>query len=370
MDGTYASLGTFRQGTDKESGGDGLSVDPQLASPPGSGGTIGDAALLGTLAEYHLDAASPLVGAGQSSGRGDKVDFFGNPVPAAGKPSIGAAEPGDGGPIPTPTPSTTPTTPARPTATPTPTPAPAPTPAPDGVAVVGLEPSVPAAVVGGQKSAHGKVVVTLRNFGQTALSGPVTVTVYGSTDGQIGDTVLTFGRAIRKLKLAAGASKDLKIKVSIPAPPADARPGPTISSWPRPPARRSPGSARSSGRPASHDPHRPPGREADAVHDGTGPGRPAARPGRQGVAPGPQRRQRAGQGDGRPGVVRIHRRPRRRRHAGPGQVVSAGDPAAGEGVDQPGGDKVLKLKVTLPATLPAGFPGSGASWWSGWPVRR
>lgn len=89
--------------------------------------------------------------------------------------------------------------------------------------MAGLTSSIPSSVVGGQKGARGSVTVTVKNFGPFASAGPVTITVYGSTDGEVGGaSALTLGHVTKKLKLSSLQSKSLKIKVAVPAPPADA----------------------------------------------------------------------------------------------------------------------------------------------------
>jgi hypothetical protein len=88
----YTTLDAWRKASGREAAGKGLSVNPKLAGTPGAGGTIGNADKLATLTVYKLAAGSPLFGAGMPSGHGDKVDFFGTPVPATGNPSISAAD--------------------------------------------------------------------------------------------------------------------------------------------------------------------------------------------------------------------------------------------------------------------------------------
>ena len=61
-----------------------ITVDPMLVDP-GSGG-----AGLGSLVGYKLRAGSPCIGAGMPIPDNGGRDFWGDPVPAAGAPDIGA----------------------------------------------------------------------------------------------------------------------------------------------------------------------------------------------------------------------------------------------------------------------------------------
>jgi hypothetical protein len=86
-----------------------------------------------------------------------------------------------------------------------------------------VDATVPAVVVGGEKQAKGVVVVRLSNSGPELVAGPVTVNVFASTDNVITPADdLAVGQVVKNVKLKPGATKALKVKVRIPAPPADA----------------------------------------------------------------------------------------------------------------------------------------------------
>jgi hypothetical protein len=73
----------------------GLSVDPLLSSP-GTGGTIGDADVLASLAAYHLLPGSPLIDAGLGLGQfgtdPGPTDYWGTAIPQGAGLDVGAFE--------------------------------------------------------------------------------------------------------------------------------------------------------------------------------------------------------------------------------------------------------------------------------------
>ncbi len=96
-----------------------------------------------------------------------------------------------------------------------------PTPAP-GATDVDLAPSVvsalPASVVGGAK---GKITVLVRNHGGQKLNGPVTIDLFASSDGTIGQDDTAIVSLTKSLKIKAGKSKKVKMKFSFPTGMAD-----------------------------------------------------------------------------------------------------------------------------------------------------
>jgi hypothetical protein len=108
---------------------------------------------------------------------------------------------------------------------PPPTPPPGDSPADDtadGIAVAKVEASRMAArVVGGQRKSKGTVRVTLRNDGDALVRGPVTIKLYSSTDGSIGSSDLPLAGVTKKVRIKAGKSKTVSVKVKIPQPSAD-----------------------------------------------------------------------------------------------------------------------------------------------------
>ncbi len=73
----------------------------------------------------------------------------------------------------------------------------------------------PAAVVGGAKAKGASAIVTITNVAEAAYSGPVTVTLFASTDAALDTTVdPELVTVVKKLKLDSAESKSLRIKVS------------------------------------------------------------------------------------------------------------------------------------------------------------
>jgi hypothetical protein len=109
---TYNSLDSWRSATGQEKVGSlnvGLISDPQL-SDPGTGGTIGNTAVLNALTAYKLKSTSPLINKGLDLQTAFAVnpgtsDFYGNTIPLNGSFDIGAHEYENGV---TPTPTNTP----------------------------------------------------------------------------------------------------------------------------------------------------------------------------------------------------------------------------------------------------------------------
>ena len=76
-------------------------------------------------------------------------------------------------------------------------------------------------VVGGERKSKGTVRVTLRNDGDETLRGPVTVKLFSSTDGTVGPSDLALAEVTKRVRIRAGATKTLSVKVKIPRPAAD-----------------------------------------------------------------------------------------------------------------------------------------------------
>jgi hypothetical protein len=94
----YDGLEAFRSDTGQEmADGEetGLNVDPQLVAA-GTGGTLEDADLLGTLGMYRLSQDSPLIDRGVDPRKVDLTlaerDFFGNATPRGAGRDIGVHE--------------------------------------------------------------------------------------------------------------------------------------------------------------------------------------------------------------------------------------------------------------------------------------
>ena len=78
-----------------------------------------------------------------------------------------------------------------------------------------LQTSMPSAVVAGERVRKAKVSVLVTNDGQTPLNGPVTVRLFTSADETLDGADAPIGLPVTKrLKIAPGASKAVKIKVS------------------------------------------------------------------------------------------------------------------------------------------------------------
>jgi hypothetical protein len=96
---TYATLAAWRTATAQEKNGaadTGSAVDP-LLNAPGTGGTIGNPALLCELAAYRLQPASPMINSGldllaRFAVSPGSRDYFANPLPQGGAYDIGAHE--------------------------------------------------------------------------------------------------------------------------------------------------------------------------------------------------------------------------------------------------------------------------------------
>ncbi len=97
---TYGTLSAWRATGQERSGGvdTGFQGDPLLAAP-GTGGTVGDATRLSTLAAYKLQTASPLINRGlnlTAAAYGSLAvgvrDFWGNALPQNGAYEVGAHE--------------------------------------------------------------------------------------------------------------------------------------------------------------------------------------------------------------------------------------------------------------------------------------
>jgi hypothetical protein len=95
---------------------------------------------------------------------------------------------------------------------------------PNGVTVSNVAVSgMPARVIGGDRTAKAAVAVTLTDVGEQDFSGPVTVTLFASTDN-IADanTDTKLAEVTKKLKIKGNAAaKPLKLKVQFPAVAAD-----------------------------------------------------------------------------------------------------------------------------------------------------
>jgi hypothetical protein len=75
-------------------------------------------------------------------------------------------------------------------------------------------------VIGGDKKAKASLAVALTNAAAVAFAGPVTVTVFASTDGTTNPGAATQIAAVTpNLKLKPGASKPVKVNALIPALP-------------------------------------------------------------------------------------------------------------------------------------------------------
>jgi hypothetical protein len=95
---------------------------------------------------------------------------------------------------------------------------------PNGVSVGDVTVSgTPARVIGGDKKAKASIAVTLTDVGDQDFSGPVTLTLFASTDNTAdANTDTKLAEVTKKLKLKAGAAaKPLKLKVQFPAVSAD-----------------------------------------------------------------------------------------------------------------------------------------------------
>jgi hypothetical protein len=95
--------------------------------------------------------------------------------------------------------------------TPTPTPTPTGTPA----AIPTVRATLPPAVVAGAKVKGAKVSVLVTNNGTAALNGPVTVSLFASADDALdGADAAVAAPVTKRLKIAPGASKTVKLKVT------------------------------------------------------------------------------------------------------------------------------------------------------------
>jgi uncharacterized delta-60 repeat protein len=87
-----------------------------------------------------------------------------------------------------------------------------------GVAVASVGGKVPASVIGGDKKAKAALAVTLTNAAATDFAGPVTVTLFASTDGTVNPGAATqIAQVNANLKLKPAASKPVKVNALIPA---------------------------------------------------------------------------------------------------------------------------------------------------------
>lgn len=75
---------------------------------------------------------------------------------------------------------------------------------------------LPATQIAGAKT-KAAVSVLIANQGQTAVSGPITTTLYLSTDGELDEADVQVGSIAKALKLAPGKGKAVKAKLVLPA---------------------------------------------------------------------------------------------------------------------------------------------------------
>jgi len=82
---------------------------------------------------------------------------------------------------------------------------------------------VPERIIGGERTAKGSVAVTLTKVGDQDFSGPVTVTVFASTDNAAdAGSDAKLAEVTKKLKIKGNAAaKPLKLKVQFPAVTSD-----------------------------------------------------------------------------------------------------------------------------------------------------
>jgi hypothetical protein len=81
--------------------------------------------------------------------------------------------------------------------------------------------TLPAAVIGGAKAKGASATVTVQNSGTTDYNGNVAVSLFASTDNTLDtNSDLQITTLTKKLKIAAGQSKDVKVKIaSFPSAP-------------------------------------------------------------------------------------------------------------------------------------------------------
>lgn len=86
-----------------------------------------------------------------------------------------------------------------------------------GIAVATVGGKVPPSVIGGDRKAKAALAVTLTNAADLAFAGPITVTLFASTDGTVNPGATTqLAQVNANLKLKPGASKPVKVNTLIP----------------------------------------------------------------------------------------------------------------------------------------------------------
>lgn len=87
-----------------------------------------------------------------------------------------------------------------------------------GIAVASVAGKVPPSVIGGDRKARAALAVALTNAADAAFAGPVTVTLFASTDGTLDPGKATqIAQVNANLRLKPAASKPVKVNALIPA---------------------------------------------------------------------------------------------------------------------------------------------------------